>query len=51
MMKEEKNTELEFEQYYNQLRLKCLRDLVELAKTEKDWNPETKAEVFRRLEA
>ena len=46
-----KNTSVEFETYYDQLRLKCFKDLVELAKLDKDWNPEEKAEVFRRLEA
>lgn len=46
-----KNTSVEFDNRYDQLRLKCIQDLVELAKLDKDWNPETKADVFRRLEA
>jgi hypothetical protein len=36
----EKKRELEFEDRYDQLRLKCLMDLVELAKLDKEWNPE-----------
>lgn len=39
-MIKEKNTSVEFEDRYDQLRLKCLMDLVELAKLDKDWHPE-----------
>jgi hypothetical protein len=39
-MTKEKKRELEFEDRYDQLRLKCFKDLVELAKLDKDWNPE-----------
>lgn len=44
------NTNLPIEELMDKLRLKCLKDLAELAKLDKDWNPEQKAEVFRRLE-
>jgi hypothetical protein len=34
------NANLPIEEQMDKLRLKCLMDLVELAKLDKDWNPE-----------
>ena len=41
---------IEFETYYDQLRLKCLMDLVELAKLDKEWNPEGMVNQFKEFE-
>jgi len=44
-MQETTTPSAEFEDQYNKLRLKCLMDLVELAKLDKDWNPEEEISI------